>query len=334
MNPLVSVIVPCYNAAKTLHACLASALGQTYQPLEVIVVDDASTDDSVAIAERLGCRVYRLPVNAGVSAARNRGASAAAGEVLFFLDADVELAPDAVANAVAVLRSDPACGCVYGIYAKQPFYDDGPIEIYRTLHLHSILTRAVGVTATAVFALAALPRAVYERIGPFDEHLRSSEDDNYSERLLPHYRIRLTDSVVGRHDEEDRLVPLLQEQFERAQLLRFSVRGRMRKDSLKVNRMLGMLTAALIPLSLPFAVLWPVLLPVPVALLALFAVADPQLTRLVLRERGAGFLAYFTGVHLVVHLTILAGAATGWLRAAVDPHFGPSTRPTERLEFR
>ena len=329
--PLVSVIVPCYNAAKTLRACLAAALGQTYRPLDVIVVDDASTDDSVAIAERLGCRVHRCAVNGGVSAARNLGASVATGEILFFLDSDVELAADAVANAVAVLRSDPGCGLVHGIYAKEPLYDDGPVERYRILHLHSVLTRAVGVIGTAVFALAALPRAVFEHIGPFDENLRSAEDDDYGQRLLAHYRIRLTDTVVGRHDEADRLVPLLREQFRRAQLLRFAVRGRMRRDSLKVNRLTGVLAAALLPVALLATVVWPVLWPLPAALLLLFAVADPPLTRLVLRERGPGFLVYFTAVHLLVHLALLAGALAGWVRAAVDPHFGPSGRSTERL---
>jgi glycosyltransferase involved in cell wall biosynthesis len=331
MTALVSVIVPCYNAAKTLRACLTSVTVQTYQPLEVIVVDDASTDDSAEIAERLGCRVYRQAVNTGVSAARNLGVARSSGAVLFFLDSDVELAPDAVANAVAVLRSDPECGCVHGIYAKQPLYDDGPVERYRTLHLHSVLTRAVGVTSTAVFALAAMPRAVFEHIGPFDENLRSAEDDDYGERLLPHYRIRLTDTVIGRHDEADRLVPLLREQYRRAKLLRFAVRGRLRKDSVKVNRMTGVVAAGLIAVSLPVVALWPVLWPAPAALLVLFAVADPPLTRLVLRERGPGFLVFCTAVHLLVHLAMLTGAAAGFLRSAVDPHFGPSSRRTERL---
>ncbi|NUT02588.1 MAG: glycosyltransferase, partial [Hamadaea sp.] len=65
MPPLVSVIVPCHNSRKTLALCVEAALTQTYAEIEVIVVDDASTDDSAAIAEGLGATVVRMPVNGG-----------------------------------------------------------------------------------------------------------------------------------------------------------------------------------------------------------------------------------------------------------------------------
>jgi GT2 family glycosyltransferase len=322
--PLVSVIVPAYNAAKTLPACLESATRQTYRPLEVVVVDDASTDGSAEIAARYGCRLVRRAGNGGASAARNAGVAASHGEILFFLDADVALEPDAVANAVALLAADPGCGCVYGVYDKVPLIDDGPVEIYRTLHLHSVLTRGVGLTTTAVFALAAVPRAVFAEIGPFDERLRAAEDDDYGERLRGRYRIRLTGSVVGRHDEADRLGALLVEQYRRAQLMRFAARGRLRPGGLKVNRLGGVLAAALAIGALPVAVARPTLLPVPAVLLGAFAVADPPLARLVLAERGPAFLAYFTAVHFLVTGALLAGTAVGWLRAALDPTFGPT----------
>lgn len=328
--PLVSVIVPTYNAQKTLRACLASAFAQSYRPLEVVVVDDASTDRSAAVAGQFPCRLVEQRRNGGASAARNAGVASSRGEILFFLDADVALDSDAVANAVRLLAGDASCGLVYGVYAKEPLIDDGPVEIYRTLHLHSVLTRAVGLTTTAVFALAAVPRRVFEDVGPFDENLRSAEDDDYGERLLPSYRIRLTDSVIGRHDEADRLLPLLAEQYRRAQLLRFAARGRLRRGSLKVNRMSGVLAAALLLATLPVAAVWTPLLPLPVALLVLFAAADPPLSRLVLAERGPAFLVFFTAVHLLVHAALVTGTAVGWARAAIDPSFGPASRRAAR----
>lgn len=318
---LVSIVVPCYNAAKTLRACLSSAFDQTYRPIEVIVVDDASTDDSARIAAEFPCRLVRRPVNAGVSAARNLGAARSTGEILFFLDSDVGLAPDAVANAVALLRADAGCGLVFGVYDKEPLIDDGPVETCRTLHLHSVLTRAVGVTSTAVFALAALPRTVFDEIGPFDGNLRAGEDDDYAERLLSRYRIRLADTVVGRHDEADRLLPLLGEQFRRGQLLPFVVRNRMRPDGVKVNRAAGVFAAALTALSLPFVAAVPQLAVAPAALLAVFALADPPLLRFVVRERGAAFALYFLAVHFLVSLALVTGAAVGWLRSVIDPGF-------------
>jgi glycosyltransferase involved in cell wall biosynthesis len=323
-NPAVSVIVPCYNAEKTLRVCLESVFAQTYQPLEVIVVDDASTDSSPAIAKEFPCTLVERPANAGVSAARNAGVAASHGEILFFLDSDVALAGTAVRNAVRLLGEDPGCGCVYGVYAKEPLIDDGSVETYRTLHLHHVLSRAVGLTKTAVFALAGMPRRVFDEIGPFDENLRSAEDDDYSERLLTRYRIRLSASVAGWHDEADRLLPLLAEQYRRAQLLPFMARNRLRGGGLKVNRMTGVVAAALTVATLPPAILRPPLRALPVASLAVFAAADPALSRFVLREKGPGFLIFFTAVHFLTHLAMVTGAAVGWARAALDSSFGPT----------
>jgi hypothetical protein len=243
----------------------------------------------------------------------------------------VALAPDVLAAAVRLLAADPECGCVYGLYAGEPLVDDGPVEWYRTLHLHSALRRAVGRVDSAVFALAALPRAVFDRVGPFDERLRSAEDDEYSERLLAaRYGIRLTAAMAGRHDEADRLLPLLAEQYGRAQLMRFSVRNRLRPRALRLNPAGGILAAALSVPALALPLLWWPLLAVPLGCLAVFAAADPAFVRLVLRERGAAFLGFALGVHLLVNLALVAGAATGWLRAAIDPGFGPSRRRTTR----
>jgi len=90
----VSVVIPCYNAARFLRETLDSALKQTLPPLEVIVVDDGSTDDSAAIAESYGppVRVIRQP-NQGESVARNTGVAASRGDYIVFLDADDLLAP-------------------------------------------------------------------------------------------------------------------------------------------------------------------------------------------------------------------------------------------------
>ncbi|WP_431934534.1 glycosyltransferase family 2 protein [Micromonospora sp. RP3T] len=328
-TPTVSVVIPVWNATKTLRHCLDAVAAQTHPPVEVLVVDDGSTDGSAAVAAAAGVRVLVQPVNGGVSAARNAGVAASRGEVVFFVDSDVALAPDAIANALAVLAADPDCGCVHGVYAPEPLIDDGPVERYRVLHLHSALTRAVGPIDTAVFALAAVPRAVLRDLGPFDENLRSAEDDEYSERLLTRYRIRLTDTVVGRHDEADRLLPLLAEQYRRAQLLRWSLRNRYRRRGLALNRTLGVLAAGLAVLTLPAALLGPYGAGVPVLCLAVFAAADPPLVG-ALRRGGGAFLVRALGIHLLVNVALITGAAVGLVRSLVDPSFGPSSRAALR----
>jgi GT2 family glycosyltransferase len=111
----VSVVMPCFNAARHLRQALASVLHQRFGNLEVVFVDDGSTDESAAIAA--GCGDARVRVlrqqNAGVSAARNRGIAAARGEFLAFLDADDHWSPDFLAKLHAALESTPDAVIAY-----------------------------------------------------------------------------------------------------------------------------------------------------------------------------------------------------------------------------
>ncbi|MFI9841663.1 glycosyltransferase family 2 protein [Nonomuraea sp. NPDC051941] len=313
----VSLIVPCYNAARTLRLCLESALSQTRPPDEIVVVDDASGDGSPAIAEELGCRVVRLPENRGVSAARNAGVESTTGDVIFFLDSDVALRPDAVAGAVRILEEDPGVGCVHGVYDTEPLIDDGPVEWYRLLHQVHWRRRHLGEVNSVVFALAAIRRSVWLEAGRLDEGLRDSEDVEYSSRLAVRTRILLTDAVMGRHDEGHRFLPVLAEQWRRALpliplALATARRGAARPEN--ANSRAGILACALALASLPLGLVHPGLFAVPVALVGWFVVADPRLLRFVHRERGAAFTAYFMAVHLAVHVVLVTGLAVGSLR--------------------
>lgn len=112
MKPLFSVIVPVYNAGPYLGPCVRSLLGQTRPELEVILVDDGSTDGSAALCDRYAAEDSRVRVihqaNAGPGAARNRGLEAAAGDYLTFLDSDDFLDPETYAACAALLdRYDP-----------------------------------------------------------------------------------------------------------------------------------------------------------------------------------------------------------------------------------
>ena len=127
-RPLVSVIIPNYNYARTLSACIEAVQRQTYPAIEIIVADDASTDDSVAIARRMNVTVLEGRVNKGVSSARNRGADHANGDVLFFVDSDVALEADAVEKAVDILLREPGLGAVCGMYLAEPMFPDSLVK--------------------------------------------------------------------------------------------------------------------------------------------------------------------------------------------------------------
>lgn len=108
---MISVIIPLYNKEAGIATALRSVLAQTYQDFEIVVVDDGSTDGSVAIVETFNGQRIKLiqQQNAGVSAARNQGISEAKGEYVAFLDADDEWMPEFLAEIVTLQKEFPEC---------------------------------------------------------------------------------------------------------------------------------------------------------------------------------------------------------------------------------
>nr|WP_155215445.1 glycosyltransferase family 2 protein [Micromonospora sp. CP22] len=330
MPPTVSVIIPTHNSSKTLGACLEAVRRQDHPVTEVIVVDDASTDDTRDIARRFPCRLLVTDRNAGPAAARNRGIQASTGDLLFFLDSDCAPEPDALSNALAILREQPDVACVHGIYALTPLFDDGPVEAYRLLHGHYWRLRNVGRVRTTLFAICLIRREVFDAVGLFDENLRASEDVEIGDRMGDRHGIVLTDTVVCRHDDDSQLGALLRKQFRRSQLLIPVALAERGPAGIRANTPAGLLTAALVPTSLllaPFTAGWPL-----ATLLGfvLFTVAEPALLRFVLRQRGPAFAAFFFAVHLTVQLAVVAGAVVGGLRHLTDRSFGPTRVPAAK----
>src|ERR1051325_1413095 len=113
-QPLISVIIPCYNQGHYLAQAIDSALDQLYPSLEVIVVDDGSTDGTPLVAASYpAVRLVRQP-NSGLAAARNRGLADCRGTYVVFLDADDRLEPGALRAGASRLDSLPECAFVYG----------------------------------------------------------------------------------------------------------------------------------------------------------------------------------------------------------------------------
>src|SRR5262245_42918421 len=133
VQPLVSVIVPARNCSDQLRDCLQALQSSDYPAREVIVVDDASTDDTCRVAESMGARCLRLDRCSGPALARNRGAEVASGEFLLFLDADVCAHPDTIRRAVEVFQSDRDTDAVFGSYDRTP-REHNLISLYKNLY--------------------------------------------------------------------------------------------------------------------------------------------------------------------------------------------------------
>ncbi|MBI3885669.1 MAG: glycosyltransferase [Opitutae bacterium] len=187
--PLVSIIVPCYNAERWLAATLESALAQTWPAKEIVVVNDGSTDGSLIVARTFESRGVRVldQANAGASAARNAGWRAAHGDFLQFLDADDLLAPDKIERQLAVLRAAPGCvaSCAWGRFSGDPaatafvpcalWADFAPVDWL----VHSWTTSEMMHPAAWL-----TPRPVAAAAGPWNEQVSLDDDGEFFSRVV------------------------------------------------------------------------------------------------------------------------------------------------------
>ncbi|WP_205327113.1 glycosyltransferase family 2 protein [Glycomyces sp. YM15] len=325
----VSAIVPCHNAAGTLRDCLGALRNQTRVPDEVIVVDDASADDSAAIAAEFGCEVIRLERNRGPSGARNTGIAAARGEVLFFVDSDVALRPDAVANALELMESGPDIDIVHGTYDPEPLRGRSITERYLVLREAFWRHRHAGPANVVVFAVAAVRCGVFERFGPLDERLRDCEDVEYSARMGGRAAIVIAESVAGSHDAGSSLPKALRTQWKRSTPLSALRPRGVRLE--RINRMRSLAATAAALASLPVAVLAPQALLVTAAALAFALASDADLLRYAARHIGPARTVPFAAVHLCFMAVLVCGIAAGPLmRRGSRP--AASHTPTTRNE--
>lgn len=199
--PTVSVIIPAYNAARYLAETLASALGQTLTDIEVIVVDDGSKDNTAEVVRAFPAVRYVHQQNAGVSAARNKGAAHARGEFLAFLDSDDLWHPDKLRQQVEALRqhpdsvfsrteavSDPSRQAAIQNGQREPGAPHELIPDFHTSFLVPYLT-----TSTVM-----VRRSAFEQAKGFDTSLRIAEDVDFYLRVLIHQPlvVKMTQTLV------------------------------------------------------------------------------------------------------------------------------------------
>jgi glycosyltransferase involved in cell wall biosynthesis len=161
MTPLVSIVIALYDHERYVGEAIESVFGQTYEPVEVIVVDDGSDDGAAEVAARAEPRLqlFRQP-HAGIGAARNRGVAAATGSYLAFLDADDRYPPDRLSRHVAALERDPALDGGWGEIAE--FLDPAADRV--AARLREPVTRPARMMMSTT-----LRRPAFDAVGPFAE---------------------------------------------------------------------------------------------------------------------------------------------------------------------
>jgi len=173
--PSISVIIPAYNAAEYLALCLESLASSTSAPLEVIVVDDGSSDETRHRAQAASGLPFPLRVlttggRRGPGFARNLGSKQAAGDILFFLDSDVCVAPETIARIERTFASDPALDALIGSYDRKPTYWNF-LSQYRNL-MHAYVHQTGEANASTFWSgCGAVRREVFLAHGGFDGEL-------------------------------------------------------------------------------------------------------------------------------------------------------------------
>jgi glycosyltransferase involved in cell wall biosynthesis len=225
-NPLVSVIIPVYNCELYLREAVESVLAQTSSRLEIIVVDDSSTDGSANVARSFGeCVRYVRQEHGGIGAARNRGVVMARGELLAFLDADDIWMPDKLELQLGALRFRNAPDMVFGQVEQfvSPELDEDeqrklhcPSETAAGYHPGAMLIRRCSFMAVGQFA-------VNLQVGEFIDWYARAVDKGLTGAVLPdtvlRRRIHLANTTIRQRAAQTDYLKVLKASLDRRRAL-------------------------------------------------------------------------------------------------------------------
>lgn len=196
-----SVIIPVCRGGAKFQACLTSVFAAIQPGDEIIVVADGEGDGSWRTAERMGARIARLPTSGGPGQARNLGAETSGSDILFFVDADVTIPPDAVKRVRSVFEEEEDVAAVIGSYDEEPGEENFHSQFKNLFH-HFVHQHGSAEASTFWGACGAIRREVFLKMGGFDQTYGrpSIEDIELGYRLkAASQRIRLLPDLQVKH---------------------------------------------------------------------------------------------------------------------------------------
>jgi len=329
----ISVIVPVHNGGDALGRCLRALASAVPPAHEVVVVPDGESDGAWRGAERYGARVLAPGAGPrGPAHARNRGAAAANGDILFFVDADVAAHAGAMAIVAGALHGDPALDAVIGSYDDAPG-DPAFLSQYRNLLHHYTHQHARQDAMTFWGACGAIRREVFLDVGGFDEgYTRPSVEDielGYRLRRAGR-RIALVRDLQVTHLKAWTAVDMVRTDFLRRALpwTALLLRERRFDSDLNIdgrNRLSVALALSLVA-TLALAVAWPALVGVAAIMGQLLLLVNARLYRFFAAKRGSIFALRAIPWHWLHYLSSGLAFIVGVVRhvAAPAPAGGPA----------
>jgi GT2 family glycosyltransferase len=313
-RPTLSVVIPVHNGGHDFGRCLRRLRdSDPTTAVELIVVDDGSTDGSAALAEASGATVVRNATPLGPASARNAGARAATGSVVFFLDADVAVHADTLSRVVSRFEADPDLTALFGSYDDAPTAP-GLVSQFRNLLHHYVHQQGdfaddARPARTFWTGCGAIRRQVFLDLGGFDPDLYrrpAIEDIEFGYRVArAGYKTILARDVQATHMKRWTLPDVVRTDVARRGvpwMLLLKRSGIVEHDlNVRHDQKLCVAVAGLMSLAALAAPIWPWLLAaVPAGLAALVAL-NRDFYRFLARRRGRGFALASVGPHYVYY---------------------------------
>lgn len=202
-NPIVTVVIPCYNHAHFLGEAIESVLAQSYNNWEVIVVDDGSSDHTKEVVENYDELIYIKQENKGLSAARNKGLINSRGDYIVFLDADDLLQPDAISRNINYFHNNETCAFISGSYkciSTNGSEISPPLaKCVHENHYEELLRgNFIGMHATVMYN-----KNILLKEGGFNSQLKACEDYDVYLRLSRNYPVINHQELIASYRRHD-----------------------------------------------------------------------------------------------------------------------------------
>jgi glycosyltransferase involved in cell wall biosynthesis len=235
-HPLVSVIVPVKNGSKTLNACLSSIKRSYYKNVEIILVDDHSSDNTIEIARRFNCRVIEVHNGNGANNARNIGALSASGDVFVFMDADIVIGRETMLGIIETLE-EKYIDAVVGIYTAKHRHESF-VSQYKNLWVRYSYIKSPPAIDWLFGSISGIKREAFEKLGGFNVELLAKhghDDIELGKRFArADLNIVLNMDVEVEHLKQYNLISFVKNEFHRSMgFARLAVQFRETTDSFR-----------------------------------------------------------------------------------------------------